>query len=46
LTIGEPISVTQRYPHYQENRRSAREAVQQLTQDLQQTLENLMQQGH
>jgi hypothetical protein len=45
VTIGEPISVTQRYAHYQENRRSAREAVQQLTQDLQQTLENLMQQG-
>ncbi|NJM77780.1 MAG: 1-acyl-sn-glycerol-3-phosphate acyltransferase [Acaryochloridaceae cyanobacterium RU_4_10] len=44
LTIGEPISVTQRWPHYQENRRSAREAVQQLTQDLQQTLESLMQQ--
>lgn len=35
LTIGDPLSVTQRWPHYQENRRSARDAVQQLTEDLQ-----------
>ncbi|WP_404786593.1 1-acyl-sn-glycerol-3-phosphate acyltransferase [Altericista sp. CCNU0014] len=38
LTVGEPISVTQRYPRYQENRRSARAAVQQLTDDLQQAM--------
>ena len=35
LTVGEPLSVTQRWSHYQENRRSARGAVQQLTEDLQ-----------
>jgi hypothetical protein len=35
LTVGKPLSVTQRWSHYQENRRSARAAVQQLTEDLQ-----------
>jgi hypothetical protein len=35
ITIGEPLSVTQRWPQYQENRRSARDAVRQLTEDLQ-----------
>jgi 1-acyl-sn-glycerol-3-phosphate acyltransferase len=43
LTIGEPISVTKRWPQYQENRRSARAAVQKLTHDLQQVMENMIQ---
>ncbi len=42
LTVGEPLSVTQRYPHYQENRRSARAAVQQLTNDLQQAMAQMI----
>jgi 1-acyl-sn-glycerol-3-phosphate acyltransferase len=42
LTIGKPLSVTQRLPHYQENRRSARIAVQQLTEDLKDSMQNMM----
>lgn len=42
LTIGEPISVTERYPSYQANRTGARQAVATLTQDLQAALERLI----
>jgi 1-acyl-sn-glycerol-3-phosphate acyltransferase len=42
ITIGEPLSVTQRWPQYQENRRSARVAVQQLTEDLQTALAQMI----
>jgi hypothetical protein len=42
ITIGEPLSVTQRWPLYQENRRSARVAVQQLTDDLQKSLAKMI----
>ena len=44
LTIGEPLSVTQRLEHYQENRRSARAAVQQLTEDLQTEMQKMLSQ--
>ncbi|HEY9825691.1 MAG TPA: 1-acyl-sn-glycerol-3-phosphate acyltransferase, partial [Stenomitos sp.] len=43
LTIGEPLSVTQRLPHYRQNRRSARDAVQTLTTDLFDALAQTMQ---
>ncbi|MEA5513354.1 1-acyl-sn-glycerol-3-phosphate acyltransferase [Nodularia sp. UHCC 0506] len=42
ITIGEPISVSERYPAYKENRLEARKAVADLTNDLQQELENLI----
>jgi predicted small integral membrane protein len=42
LTVGEPLSVSQRLPHYQENRRSARVAVQQLTEDLQMAMTQMI----
>jgi 1-acyl-sn-glycerol-3-phosphate acyltransferase len=42
ITIGESLSVTQRWPQYQENRRSARVAVQQLTDDLQKALAQMI----
>ncbi|MGB8701144.1 MAG: 1-acyl-sn-glycerol-3-phosphate acyltransferase [Thermosynechococcaceae cyanobacterium] len=42
ISIGEPLSVTQRWPYYQENRRNARESVKQLTEDLQQALEKML----
>ncbi len=42
LVIGEPLSVTQRLPQYQENRRSARTAVQQLTEDLQTSMQKMI----
>jgi 1-acyl-sn-glycerol-3-phosphate acyltransferase len=42
VTVGEPISVTQRWPQYQESRRSARGAVQQLTADLQTALAQMI----
>ncbi|KZL51054.1 glycerol acyltransferase [Nodularia spumigena CENA596] len=42
ITIGEPISVSERYPGYKENRLEARKAVADLTNDLQQKLENLL----
>lgn len=42
LSIAEPISVTQQLPHYQENRRSARQAIQGLTKDLTLALERQM----
>ena len=42
LTIGEPISVSDRWSKYQTNRQSARLAVTELTQDLQRALEKLI----
>ncbi|WP_414542623.1 1-acyl-sn-glycerol-3-phosphate acyltransferase [Nostoc sp. CCY0012] len=42
ITIGKPISVSERYPVYKENRLSARQAVADLTNDLQQAMENLI----
>lgn len=42
LTIGEPLSVTQRLPRYQENRRSARDEVQQLTSDLEAAMQKMI----
>jgi hypothetical protein len=39
LIVGKPISVTERWAAYQANRQSARQAVNNLTQDLQQALE-------
>jgi 1-acyl-sn-glycerol-3-phosphate acyltransferase len=42
ITIGEPISVSDRYSIYQGNRLGARQAVADLTNDLEQALENLI----
>ncbi|NJM71620.1 MAG: 1-acyl-sn-glycerol-3-phosphate acyltransferase [Scytonema sp. RU_4_4] len=42
LTVGEPISVTQRWSVYQTNRQAARGAVNDLTRDLQEALEKMI----
>jgi 1-acyl-sn-glycerol-3-phosphate acyltransferase len=42
ITIAEPISISDRWPTYQRNRRSAKQAVMDLTQDLQITLEKMI----
>ena len=42
LTVGQPISVSERYAVYQESRHSARQAVADLTQDLQKDMEGLI----
>jgi hypothetical protein len=42
LTIGTPISVTQRFERYSQDRRQARQAVNDLTNDLQQALQDLI----
>lgn len=42
ITIGQPLSVSQRYPAYKANRLSARQAVADFTQDLQVSLEKLI----
>lgn len=42
ITVGEPISVTERWSSYQKNRQAARKAVFQLTQDLQMALEEMI----
>jgi hypothetical protein len=42
ITIGEPISVSERYPGYKENRLGARKSVAELTNDLQRAMENLI----
>ncbi len=42
LTVGQPISVSARWDAYKENRRNAKQAVNQLTQDLQTALESLI----
>lgn len=41
MTIGEPISVTERWPIYTENRRSAKTAVNDLTKTIQIALEEM-----
>jgi hypothetical protein len=43
LTVGEPLSVTARWDTYRTNRRSAKQAVGDLTTDLQVALEGLIQ---
>jgi 1-acyl-sn-glycerol-3-phosphate acyltransferase len=42
LKIGELISINERYPSYQLNRKSAKQAITSLTQDLQISLESLI----
>ena len=42
ITVGEPISVTQRWSTYQTSRQAARVAVNDLTQDLQVALEKMI----
>jgi hypothetical protein len=42
ITIGEPLSVSERFPEYQANRQGARQAVANLTKDLQQAMEDLI----
>lgn len=42
ITIGEPISVSERYPVYKATRQGARQSVADLTKDLQQTMEKLI----
>jgi hypothetical protein len=42
LTVGEPISITERWQTYQKNRQAARFAVNQLTRDLQLALEKMI----
>jgi hypothetical protein len=42
LTVGEPISVSDRWKTYQQSRQAARRAVAQLTQELQTALENMI----
>ena len=41
ITIGEPISITQRWSSYQSSRKGAKQAVSDLTRDLQVVLEKL-----
>lgn len=45
ITLGEPISVSERYPLYKESRVGARQAVADLTNDLQQAMEGLIVKG-
>ncbi|MBK1987086.1 1-acyl-sn-glycerol-3-phosphate acyltransferase [Sphaerospermopsis aphanizomenoides BCCUSP55] len=42
ITVGQPISVSERYPAYKGSRVAGRQAVAELTNDLQQVLENLV----
>jgi hypothetical protein len=42
ITVGEPVSVNDRWPTYEANRRSARQAIVDLTADLQQALEQMI----
>jgi hypothetical protein len=42
ITVGQPLSVSERYPTYKANRVGARQAVAELTSDLQQALEELI----
>lgn len=44
-TLGQPIDVTQRWPDYAESRRAAKAAVETLTADLQNALEELIKAG-
>nr|WP_242038921.1 1-acyl-sn-glycerol-3-phosphate acyltransferase [Anabaena lutea] len=45
ITVGEPISVSERYSGYKSSRVAARQAVSELTSDLQQVLEGLVEKG-
>ncbi|MBD2357253.1 1-acyl-sn-glycerol-3-phosphate acyltransferase [Tolypothrix sp. FACHB-123] len=42
ITIGEPISISERFPTYKANRVGAKQAVTDFTNDLQQAMENLI----
>ena len=42
ITIGEPICVTERWDSYQSSRKAAKEAVNNLTKDLQSALEEMI----
>lgn len=42
FTVGQPISVSDRWPLYQSNRQAARRAIATLTQDLQDALEKMI----
>ena len=42
VTVGEPIDISNRVSTYQKNRQSAKQAVAQLTQDLQKALEEMI----
>jgi len=42
ISVGKPISVSERYPAYQGNRLAARQAVAEVTNDLQHALEGLI----
>ncbi|MBN3947979.1 MAG: 1-acyl-sn-glycerol-3-phosphate acyltransferase [Nostoc sp. NMS7] len=42
ITVGKPISVSEHYPAYQGNRLAARQAVADVTNDLQQAMEGLI----
>ncbi|MDZ8225791.1 1-acyl-sn-glycerol-3-phosphate acyltransferase [Nostoc sp. ChiVER01] len=42
ITVGEPISISEHYPVYKENRLGARQAVADVTNDLQHALEGLI----
>jgi 1-acyl-sn-glycerol-3-phosphate acyltransferase len=46
LTVGEPISVRDRWSLYERDRQSAKQAVQDLTQDVQTALENMIKGTH
>jgi 1-acyl-sn-glycerol-3-phosphate acyltransferase len=45
ITIGEPISVSERYPAYKASRQSAKQGVADLTKDLQLAMEGLILKG-
>ncbi|NWF60254.1 MAG: 1-acyl-sn-glycerol-3-phosphate acyltransferase [Fischerella sp.] len=45
IIVGEPISVSERYPVYKASRHGARQAVADLTKDLQQAMESLVVKG-
>jgi hypothetical protein len=42
MTVGEPISVSDRWSTYQTSRQAARQSVTDLTKDLQKALESLI----
>lgn len=42
ITLGEPMDINQRWPDYVQSRRTAKQAVERLTQDLQTALEELI----
>lgn len=42
ITVGKPISISEHYPAYKENRLGARQAVADVTNDLQHALESLI----